>query len=318
VKNLERKCICLSTILYLNSQAKLTLDELEKLSHRLISSREEFESNERALATSNHDLEASRKNLQDVIAMNEIESKNLQVSKNRCVELRKELASMEEALFSVKESIAEKENKIRITKSIAADQLRILSNDLNKISSDFQVKKRNMGELEKVSSMMEEEIAIRRRDLESNLLTLTRETEQENGKLASMRNDIRVCKVEIESLKSNKRQLEHDLTRLQDMAMSEKRQREQYEIEMKRRADVLERSVGESERKARVVKESVLTLENEHKMLQHSVEELRRQKNDLERSAEMRRRTSEEEVNQTQQQVSACCKFCYDMQSALC
>ena len=81
----------------------------------------------------------------------------------------------------------EEESKIRQTKAIANDQLRILQTDLSKIEVDFKNKQRTIDDLDKYRRAMEEESEVRRRDLETQLSSIIRDIEEENRKLSNTR-----------------------------------------------------------------------------------------------------------------------------------
>jgi len=284
-------------------QAQGTIDELDNLSKRLIAGKDEISRTEADHILAKRLLDACRQDLQDAIANNDIEHKNLASVRERVNDVRKEIALQEEKLLKTKEKIVEEESKIRQTKAIANDQLRILQTDLGKIEADFKNKQRAIEDVDKYRRGMEEESEVRRRDLETQLATLIRDIEEENRKLSNARSDARASRLESEQLVIKKRQAESDYLRIAEKLTNEKTTFETEEIEYKRKIDGYEKILNEQDRKARSLKERVNTLDAENTLLRQSVEELRRHQGDLERAMESRRRSVEEELSHAQAQT---------------
>lgn len=71
----------------------------------------------------------------------------------------------------------------------------------------------------------------------------------------------------------------------------------------KRRTDLIERQIAETEKKLKALRESVSTQHSEQVLALHVLDDLKAQCADLERIADSRRRAIEDEVSQAQQQV---------------
>jgi chromosome segregation ATPase len=288
---------------YRNRQARDTLDELDNIAKRLHTGREEIQRLETETNLARRELEGTKKQTHDTICSNAVEVKNLAQSRERMSQLREEIGAMETLLLQTKERLVEEENKIRTTKSIASDQLRLLQGDVSKLHHDFKAKQRVIEELEKHRRFVEEESEIRRRDLDSQLLAKARELEEENRKWNLLRGEIRGGRLEIEQLTNKRREIEAELARISEVLTSEASRYDVEEVEAKRKLETLDRQINEAERRARAAKEKMGALEGEQVLLQHGVEELRRQQGDLERAADTRRRTTEDEISQAQQQA---------------
>ena len=81
--------------------------------------------------------------------MTELENKNINQLRKKITEMKTEQSKLEDQLIRHKESVIMEEGRLRQTKSLATEQLRVLQSDLNKINNDFKMKQRSLSEMEK-------------------------------------------------------------------------------------------------------------------------------------------------------------------------
>lgn len=249
------------------------------------------------------EIELTRTNLQESLAMNEMEQKNVMYMRKKLEELKEEQRLVQNDLMLTKDELLKEDGKLRATKSLATDQLRLLQIDLNKIQNEFKSKQRAIDDLEKYRKAIEDETEIKRRDAETHLATLMREVDEETRKLSDVKSELRVGRLEVEQLVSKRRTLSTELARVGDALAIETNKLEAEEADAKRRLELLDRQLSDGEKNSRAIREKVSTFENEQILLRHSVDDLRRQQAELQRAAEMRRRAADEELNQSQLQA---------------
>ncbi len=249
------------------------------------------------------ELESARVALQDALYASDTEHKNVAVIRARLMELGNQQREHELALVRTRDILQEEESKLRATRSTAADNLRLLQMDLNKLQNEFKTKERAVADLVKYHKALEEEQNVRKRDAESHLANIHVELDEEQRKLHGCRNELRVGKLEVEQLTSRRKQLETELVTLADKVTAESSKLNVVEIESSRQIEFIGRQISEWEKKCRVAKELASEAESRHGVLRQEVDELRRQEAELQRTAEARRRTCDEEVALARQQV---------------
>lgn len=205
----------------------------------------------------------SRDSMQESAAMCELEHTNMIALRTRIADLRLEHSNIEQQLIVCKENNLKEENKLRMTKSLAVDQLRLLQMDLNKIQSEFKSKQRALDDANKHRRIVEEDMEIKKRDANNELATIHREIEDESRKLNDMKAELRTVKLEYDGFTSQRRQLETEVNRLQEKILQDTNQHSHDEYEWKRRLDVYEKQVHEVEKKVRVSKEKAAAFEGE-------------------------------------------------------
>lgn len=225
--------------------------------------------------------------------------------RQRVAGLVDEKRELEQMVSRTKEQLQEEETKLRSTKLLVSDQLRLLQIDLNKIQNDFKSKQHAIEELDKQQRSMDDEFQVRQRSAGSHLVSVSREVEQEERKLSSLKTEVRSLRLEVEQLTGRRRQAEEDLALVTDKLSEEQSKFAIEESEAKRRLEFFERQFADMEKRNRLVKEKVAGLSEEQILLQHSVDELRRQEADIRRAAELRRKSSDEELLQTRQQAQS-------------
>jgi len=244
-------------------RAQETLDELDFLTKRLQDGRDNITRTESELTISKRELDLTRHSLQEAIAMSEIEHQNIHTVRSRINELKQEQANCEQHLLQSKELISKEDDKLRTTKTLVTDQLRFLQMDLNKIQSDFKAKVRTIEDLEKNRRSIEEEIEIKRRDADNQLVVTTREFEEEARKLNNAKSELRVQRLEVDQLTGKRRQLEAEINRIQEVLSTEMSKYESLEVESRRKVDVLEKQFLNTEKKMREGKEKISAYEAE-------------------------------------------------------
>lgn len=244
-------------------KAQETLDELDFLTKRLQDGRDNITRTESELTISKRELDLTRHSLQETIAMSEIEHQNIHTVRSRITELKQEQSICEQHVLQSKELISKEDDKLRTTKTLVTDQLRFLQMDLNKIQSDFKAKVRTIEELEKNRRSIEEEIEIRRRDADNQLVITTREYEEEARKLTNAKSELRVQRLEVDQLTGKRRQLEAEVSRMQEILTTETGKYEALEIDARRKMEVLEKQLLNTEKRIREGKEKISAYEAE-------------------------------------------------------
>jgi len=244
-------------------KAQETLDELDFLTKRLQDGRDNITRTESELTISKRELDLTRHSLQETIAMSEIEHQNIHTVRSRITELKQEQSMCEQHVLQSKELISKEDEKLRTTKTLVTDQLRFLQMDLNKIQSDFKAKVRTIEELEKNRRSIEEEIEIKRRDADNQLIITTREFEEEARKLTNAKSELRVQRLEVDQLTGKRRQLEAEVSRMQEVLTTEVGRYEALEVDARRKMEVLEKQLLNTEKKIREGKEKISAYEAE-------------------------------------------------------
>ena len=209
------------------------------------------------------ELELTRHGLQEALAMSELEHGNMHTVRSRIVELKQELSVTEQHILICKESSLKEEDKLRTTKAMATDQLRLLQMDLNKIQSDFKLKQRNVEDLEKLRRTIDEEMELKKRDADCQLNAVSREFEEETRKLNNAKCELRVHKLEIDQLISKRRQLDAEIQRMEEIHSSDASKLESEEQEAKRKLLHYEKQLQSADKKMREVKGKISALEGE-------------------------------------------------------
>lgn len=236
---------------------------MEFLAQRLQDEREKIALAETRHNLANRELDISRISLKEALAMSEIEQSNLHSTRSRLIELKEEIAELEKQKLICQESNLKEEDRLRSTKHMATDQLRLLQIDLNKLASDFKVKQRQVEDLEKHRRTIDEEIEIRKRDSDLQLSATSRELDDESRKLNNVKSEIRVNKLEVEQLLGKRRQVEAELTRLQDTFTSENARCLAEEQDLKRRLLQTHKEVLTADKNLRDLKGKISSLQGE-------------------------------------------------------
>lgn len=150
---------------------------MDALTARLQSSRDAFHQCESERDLVQRDVEHQKQSLKEILALCELEQRNLQTTRTRLNELKEELSSLQDLLLSHKEAAAKEEHKLRVTKSIAGDQLRLLQVDLTKLQGECKTQQKAIAEMERHQRNLEEEAEIRKRDLDNELTALRSQIE---------------------------------------------------------------------------------------------------------------------------------------------
>lgn len=242
----------------------------------------------------------ARTSLKDAAALSDLESRNLQTLRNRVQELKQEQMTLDAAVMTAKDQVLKEESKLRTTKATSAEQLRLLQVDLSKLSQDFRAKQRALEDLEAHRRAVEEEHASRCRESDGHLVQVTRSLDEESRKLTALKQEARYLKLEVDQLQSKRKQVDQDLSSLQERLTAEQSAAASDELELRRKIEQHTRLLQEQERKHQQAKEATQGLIQEQGVLKHSVEELRRQQQELERANEAKRRSLENEAQQAQ------------------
>lgn len=290
-------------IFYFYREAQRTILDLEHLAKQLKEGQEKIlaqESNYHSLCT---DIESARKDFTSINSMTQLENQNILSVRSRLTEMREECEKYESRVAMLKSKTTEEENKLRSAKNIAGDQIRILQNDLLHLQNAIKTSQGTISELERGRVRFEEEMEIRRRELEQQNNSIAREINEAERKNAHLASDLRNVKQEHDILQQKKKQLAAEVDR-HSFAQKEEHQRLITSIEeSRRRFDDLEKNIIEHEKKYRSVREKTNAVETEQTLLRISVEELKRQQTDLDRSLDLRRRAADEELSAVQQQA---------------
>jgi hypothetical protein len=161
-------------------KAQEAINEVEALMKKLQAVRDATEQAESEHALLTREIDHSKHTLRESLALNEMEQKNLTMTRGRINDLKTEVSSLEDQVSKSRESVAKEENKLRTTKSAVADQLRLLQADLNKVQLDYKAQQKATLDLERHRRSVEEECELRKRDIENELLSIR--NQMEDGK----------------------------------------------------------------------------------------------------------------------------------------
>lgn len=162
------------------SKAQEALGELETATKQLQAVRDSLAQAASEQEAIKREVEHAKRGLTDCLALNEIEQRNLSSSRNRIISLKAEISSLEDQAAKSKESIVKEEQKLRTTKSIASDQLRLLQADLKKVQTDYRSQQKAIADLDRHLRSVEEESEVRKRDVENELASVRNQIDDGN------------------------------------------------------------------------------------------------------------------------------------------
>ena len=153
------------------------MNELEALTKKLQGVRDATEQAESEHSLMNREIDHSKHTLQESLALNELEQKNLTITRGRINDLKFEVSSLEDQVNKSREAVSKEEHKLRTTKSAVSDQLRLLQADLNKVQLDYKTQQKATLDLERHRRSVEEESELRKRDIENELSSMRNQME---------------------------------------------------------------------------------------------------------------------------------------------
>jgi len=286
-------------------EAESTLAELSALVQKLQEGQSDIAEQESKKAMVVKELEDARREFEELSGLSQLEHKNILASRERLTDLHKECAQWESRVAAVKEKFTEEDMKFRHAKSAGTDEIRILQSDLLKLQSEVKLKRRSLHEAERLRKSIEEESEVRQRELGQQQLLASREVEDMQRNLSSVKSELRSLNLQLEQLQAQKKQEQLELQRLEDRRATESRKLIAEIDDSKRRLGDIEKQTASSEKKCRTVKEQLSSLETEKSLLTQAVEDLTRSQAELDRSAAERRRVAEEEAEAAQQHAQA-------------
>ena len=277
-------------------------EEFEQVSKELLSKKSQVSVVETELSSTKLLVEAAKVDLKELLASNEVELKNSKSMRSRCSDLKQEIESLNAMYLQSKEVLLLEENKLRSTKSVATEQLRLIQMDVGNIESEVKQKKYSLMEVEKKYQQIVEDKELRKRELEHEIKLVQHNLELEKAVMSTVKKDIQSNRGEVEGLQNEKKSLENNLNNLNEQLILINSRLINEEVQHKKVLQRYEKQVSEYDRLLRVGKEKVKSLEGEQTLLHHSVEELRHQQNDLERTIDARRKIFEDELATAQNQ----------------
>ena len=158
------------------------MNELETLTKKLQGVRDATEQAESDHALIIREIDHSKHSLQESLALNELEQKNLTITRGRINDLKFEVSSLEDQVNKSREAVSKEEHKLRTTKSAVSDQLRLLQADLNKVQLDYKTQQKATLDLERHRRSAEEEGELRKRDIENELSSMRNQMEDGNDR----------------------------------------------------------------------------------------------------------------------------------------
>ena len=251
------------------------------------------------------EIDNARVEFKELNSLSQMEHKNIANARLRLAELHKECSEWETRVAAVKEKFTNEDLRLRSAKSTGNDQIRLLQSDLLKLHADLKSKKRALEEVERLRKSIEMESESRQREINQQLLVLSRDTEEASRALMSVQSTLRSSRLEEEQLHNQKRQLEDELQQLEDRRISDSRRLASEIEDGIRRKKELEQQISSTEKRARASKDQLLAMQNEMELLRSAVEDLQRSKSELERIASDRQRAMTEDATASQQQTQA-------------
>ena len=98
-------------------KAQEAINEVEALMKKLQGVRDATEQAESEHALLTREIDHSKHTLRESLSLNEMEQKNLTMTRGRINDLKTEVSSLEDQVSKSRESVAKEENKLRTTKS---------------------------------------------------------------------------------------------------------------------------------------------------------------------------------------------------------
>ncbi len=277
-------------------------EEFEQLSKELEAKQNQVSVAETELASTKLLVETAKVDLKELLASNETELKNSKSMRSRCSDLKQEVDNLNAMYLHSKEVLLLEESKLRNTKSVATEQLRLIQMDVGNIESEVKQKKHLLMELEKKYQQVVEDRELKKRELEHEVSLVQHNLELEKAVMHTLKKDIQFHRGEAEALQNEKKSLENSLNNLNEQLILMNSKLINDEMQHKKVLLGYDKQVSEYDRKVRACKEKVKTLEGEQTLLHHSVEELRHQQSDLERTIDARRKSVEDELATAQNQ----------------
>lgn len=132
-----------------NRQAEDTLTELESLTQRLQTGRDELLKLDSELHLMKRELEIVRNNLKESCALTEIENKSISAARERLAALRYEQSELEGSNIELKDHILKEENKLRSTKATTSEKIRYFQIQVARLAQEAKTKKETLDHLDK-------------------------------------------------------------------------------------------------------------------------------------------------------------------------
>lgn len=195
--------------------------------------------------------------------MNEIEQNHLYTIKSKILEIKNEISDNEKILMLCKDSIIKENEKLRITKQTAIDEIRIIKSDLNNIIQNYTIKQNNFNELNKEYNNLIDKIKYKKQDSELILTNIYKNIEEENRKQSNLKANIYQINIEIEELNNKKVFIENEYNKIHENYINECNNYNNYDNEIKRKMKLLEKNNNSLEKKERELKSKISTLHSE-------------------------------------------------------
>lgn len=141
--------LCILSFLSFYRQAESTLSELESLSVKLQSGRDELLKLDSEVHLMKRELEITRNNLKESCALNEIENKSIDAARERFASLKHELSDMEGLNLELKDQILKEESKLRATKAVIYEKTREFKIQVVQFNKEVKTKKEILDQIEK-------------------------------------------------------------------------------------------------------------------------------------------------------------------------
>ena len=286
-------------------QGQLTVIELEGVADKLNSARIEINKLEVDHSNVKRDIELKKTDLNDIKNSVLREQKSMNSMRDRMGELSLEFQQINDLILKSKEKLISEESKMRQVKTVSVEQLHHLQLEVNKLSNDFHDKQRFIEELDRERKIKEEELELRRSEMDRQTSYLLKEIEEKTRRVVHLKNDYRTLHLDYETLTHSKKQLEVEIARHSETLNNDVNALHSQQVEYKHLIEHYERVSKESERKMKSIKDKNGQLEIDQLVLRESVEELRRQQEELDKINENRRRSHDDELNQVQSQLQS-------------
>ena len=188
-------------------KARSALHELQRLADQMVSQKEEIESLESAKSGIEREIEGKTRKLNDLAAVIEIETKNLNSIRKRLSSARDETSRWELLASETRLEADTEEKKLRDTKMIASDQIKLLQQDVARLHSDIKANRRAIEDSEKIKANLDDEILKRRSDADTQFTLSSRDLDETLRKTSALRSEQRNIQIDIDKLIMRKRQV---------------------------------------------------------------------------------------------------------------
>eukprot|EP01031_Cornospumella_fuschlensis_P031691 gene31691-38300_t len=130
--------------------AEGTLDELDQMSRRLQSQRNELLQLNAQQQLTQREVEVNKLSLQEISSMYILEQNNLQKIREKVVDAKQEYASVEHQITAQKDALRKEEHRFKNMKFIAQEEIQTLHQEVKNIQADILMKKQSIDEMEAV------------------------------------------------------------------------------------------------------------------------------------------------------------------------